>query len=164
MIDKFLYILIIVVIIILIKVVLDERNTKPGITKIINNSNKGMTREHKRVYDILEAPERKYLPETSYSQDDFNYSLMGYVSRSEDDPNYNPNLTSTNRLKLFGRKDVNNRRLYNYYVVENGVKIPLDNNKEIYDDEQIKIDKLSGNFDVNLYDTEQTFNYNPFSF
>ena len=161
MVDKLLYISVILIILILIKIVLEENHGVkiPNPIKIINNSPLGLSREHKRIYDILEPPERKYLPERSYSQSDFNYSQMGYISRNEGSSNFNPD--GSNRMTLYGRKDPDNRRMYEYYVVENGVKVPLNQSKELYDGDTITVPGLSGDFNVILYDIEPTRIYDP---
>jgi hypothetical protein len=147
MIDKLIYIIVIILIIVLIKVLLDNR--KGGGTIMPNIINKVI---NPNPYYDDSAPERVYLPENSYSSKDFQYTLMGYADNG-----------SGIRVRLYGRKDPDNRRLYQYYIKdENDIKIQLAISKELMDNEEINIPQLGGSFKAYLYDIESSnFQYDP---
>lgn len=125
---------------------------------IIKNNLPGIYEQQKQF--LSKGPSKRYIPDNAMSIEDFKYSQIGFLSRSESDSNYNPD--GVNKLALYARKDPDNSRLYQYYVMEDGIKIPLDLNKEIYKDDTVSIPTLTGNFNANIYDTESLLRYNPY--
>lgn len=118
-----------------------------------------------RIFDVLQGPEVSYVPSTKPMSRQSNtpeYQQMGYVVREETDENYNPD--GNNRMKMFGRPEKYGSNKYEYYVMDGTTKVPLDNNKEIDDGDNVNVDGLSGDFKTKIYDTEDNFPYNPFSY
>ena len=101
-----------------------------------------------RKYMINMQPERKYMinvPTRGYPDD---YQLMGILFQDNLETVYN----------LYGRQTYPGSNLYEYYVHaiinNNNIKIPLNINKEIFDNQEINILKLNDkntNFKVKLY-------------
>ena len=111
-----------------------------------------------RIYDILEKPAVTYVPtnsqETSYQQ-------MGFATRDETDEAYNPD--GSNRLNVYGRRQVNSSSKYEYYVVDGDTKVPITDTNELYSDDNINVSGLTGDFKLTIYDTESV-QYNPNAF
>ena len=119
-------------------------------------------RYRERVENKFVEPERDYenscgLPvniRTRGKQPPF--QSMGFLYREETDPNYNKD--DTNRLMLFGRPEWAGSSKYDYYVTtsaNSAIKIPLDNEKELYDGDELSVTGITGKFRLKLYDISQ---------
>jgi len=96
-----------------------------------------------KMNDNILPPERKYIinfPTRGYPD---NYQLMGILQRDNTETAYN----------LYGRQTYPGSSLYEYYVHaiinNNNIKIPLNINKEIFDEQEINIS--GANKDNNLF-------------
>jgi hypothetical protein len=114
---------------------------------------------YRRIFDPLIGPEKDYIPSTSRTQ---TYQLVGYVYRSEDNPDYNPE--EENRLMLFMRNSLTNRDRYDYYVKSAELKIPLGEDiSEIYDGDTVSVTGFSGDFTAKIYENKEII-YDPNAF
>ena len=84
------------------------------------------------------------------------FQSMGFLYREETDANYNKD--DANRLMLFGRPEWAGSSKFDYYVTAPGnstIKIPLTNEKELYDGDEMAIVGFTGNFKLKLYDVSE---------
>lgn len=126
-------------------------------------------RDRRVVYDPLTAPERRYNNVRPLQLGYFNYptrglpepyQMIGYLSRNADEK----------FIQLYGRPTYPGSNLWEYYagIEQNGYlqKIPLQNNKEIFDGDTITIPGMNeskGIFTVKLYNYD-TPRYNPYDY
>ncbi len=72
--------------------------------------------------------------------------------------------SSGTRLPLFGRPEYSGALNWEYYVKTNqdnsNIKIPLDNTKELYNDDIVNVNSYSGDFMVEIYKLD-TIRYLP---
>ena len=122
--------------------------------------------DERRLHSQLEPPVRRYqdgiIPGTGiHSQGGpENYQQVGVLIRSDgvNDDNY--------ILKLFGRREYQGARTYEYYFTVNSgndfIKFPLEirGNRELYDDDEVYIELYKLNYKVQLYEYD-TYKYNP---
>jgi hypothetical protein len=84
------------------------------------------------------------------------FQSMGFLYREESNPDYNKD--DTNRLMLFGRPEWAGSSKFDYYVTTSGnstIKIPLSNEKELYDGDELEIVGFAGKFKLKLYEVSQ---------
>jgi hypothetical protein len=115
----------------------------------IKNKNK----YENRIENKLIKPERDIPINISTRGPETRFQAVGFLYRDETDPNYNIN--DTNRLTLFGRPEWVGSSKFDYFVStseNSAMKIPLENEKEIYDDDEIEVIGFTGTFKVKLYD------------
>ena len=135
-----------------------EYNTKESkISKNIDTSSENMYNEDildkKVLYDNFVPPikrykspyrNRKYINIPTQGMPD-NYQLLGVAMNNDNTKAYN----------LFGRQTYPSSSEYEYYIIGNidntQIKIPLNNSKEIFDKDSIRVLELNDTFLVNLY-------------
>lgn len=84
------------------------------------------------------------------------FQAMGFLYREETDPHYNKD--DINRLMLFGRPEWAGSSKYDYYVTTAGnsdIKIPILNEKELYDGDELEVVGFTGKFKLKLYEVSQ---------
>ncbi len=84
------------------------------------------------------------------------FQAMGFLYREEIDPHYNKD--DINRLMLFGRPEWAGSSKYDYYVTTSGntdIKIPILNEKELYDGDELEVVGFTGKFKLKLYDVTE---------
>jgi len=113
-----------------------------------------------RIYNPLESPEKTYIPTSTLQPNQYEYQMVGLAYLPDTDQNYNPD--KPNRYMIYGRPDYQNRNKYNYYVIEESgaVKIPLEDQVELYSGDTLTIPGVTGTFSVTIYDTEKVY-YTP---
>lgn len=94
-----------------------------------------------------------------------NYHIMGTLTTNNDIDEYNK-LNQDNRiLSLFGRQKYPGSNEYEYYtMLSTGnvmTKVNIDNNKELFNDDEVFIKEINKTYKVNLYKNEE-MKYNPF--
>ena len=110
---------------------------------------------YKRLSDPLLPPERTYpymetkmvpinIPTRGLPEE---FQQVGILLKSDD---------SGETFALFGRREYPGSRNYEYFVTSsskhNALKIPLENKKELYNDNELNIPGYSGNYKVKLYE------------
>ena len=77
-----------------------------------------------------------------------NYKQIGLLKNTDSEEN--------KIIRLFGRQEFPGSNRYEYYtMISSGndlIKIPIDNKKELYDDDIVTIDMLGTDYTVNLHD------------
>jgi hypothetical protein len=120
-------------------------------------------------YNDFKPPERR-IPEYAYPDNSFkqiiniptrgepdNYQMMGVLLRQDTETVFN----------LFGRQKYPGSNQYEYYAQSNlnnnNVKLPITTKgeKELYDDDNVNIPGMNGQFKVKLYSLDVP-RYNPF--
>ena len=128
---------------------------------------------YRRLQDQLEEPSRTYQPTSqtyippgaipvnqSTQGGEPSYQAVGYVYRDETDPAYNPDQVNT--FQLYGRPTYYGSNIWEYYVIiQNNVKIVLDNTKEIEDGDKVTIRGYAGEWNVTIYE-DKTIKYIPY--
>lgn len=113
-----------------------------------------------KIYDRLSGPTKFYSPENIRPSGPGQYQVMGYVYRSEDDVNYNPD--GTNKYTLYGRRDYKNTNKHEYYVAkDDGIKVPISNTNELYSGDTVSVTGNTGDFKTEVYENEEIV-YNPY--
>tara|TARA_B110000285_G_scaffold191570_1_gene219465 strand:- start:4292 stop:4846 length:555 start_codon:yes stop_codon:yes gene_type:complete len=141
---------------------------KLKIIRDLNNQGLIEQRYRDRVNDKFVEPERDYvntrgLPVNIRTRGaEPAFQSIGFLYRDESSANYN--VDDENRFMLFGRPEWSGSSQFDYYVTSSGgssIKIPLSNEKELYDGDEVAIVGFTGNFKVELYDVSQ-IKYIPF--
>ena len=117
---------------------------------------------YRKVYDKLEEPTRKYDNSINVRTrgEQPSYQNIGYVYRDETDPLYNAD--EVNRIALYGRPDYTGSDRWEYYVLaSDGIKIILDNKKEIYTDDTVAVKGFAGDWTAQVNDYQE-YKYIPF--
>ena len=113
-----------------------------------------------KIYDRLSGPTKFYSPENTRPSGPGQYQVMGYVYRSEDDANYNPD--GTNKYTLYGRRDYKNSNRFEYYVAkDDGIKVPISNTNEMYSGDVVSVTGQTGEYTSEIYENEDIV-YNPY--
>ncbi len=120
-----------------------------------NNAKSVLIREFKplfeqRLENPLMPPERTY-PSNRINiktQGEDTYQQVGFVHQQ----------SSGTRLPLFGRRDFRSSDTWEYYVKDNkddnDLKIPIEDEKELYNDDVVNIPSYSGDMMVTIYDVD----------
>jgi hypothetical protein len=111
---------------------------------------------YRKRYDILEEPTKEYRSSTNLNRP-VSYQVVGFVYRDESNPDYNPE--EDNRLFLYGRPNYQQNDRFEYYVESGGIKIPLDNTREIYTGDTISVKGYNGTFTAEIYEVEDRYIY-----
>jgi hypothetical protein len=110
---------------------------------------------YKRLSDPLLPPERTY-PYMETRMVPINIPTRGLPEQFQQMGVLLKNDDSGETFALFGRREYPGSRNYEYYVTSsskyNALKIPLDNKKELYNDNELTIPGYSGSFKVKLYE------------
>jgi len=138
---------------------------------IITNTTPGVPRKsifERRLHDKLEAPEKTYM-NTPNIQTPINirtrgerpqYQSVGFLFDAT-----NSNI-ETQRLQLFGRPEYYGSTQYEYYIIDNSrnnIKIPLNNQKEIFSKDSIIVPSITGSYVATVYDNDES-KYIPYLF
>ena len=133
-----------------------------NIASIDSDTLPSKNRDYDRIFNPLRQPQRRYdsYPNIVGSSTPFGnptqglfgaFQQMGYLSQQDGE-----------KMKLFGRRS--GRYEHDYFVTSGDdptLKIPLNNKKELMDNESIQIPGYSGEFKVHLYELEG-LRYNPY--
>lgn len=97
-----------------------------------------------------------------------NYHLLGTLiadKQIDEDNNYNKLAQDNKIISLFGRQKYPGSSEYEYYtMISTGnvmTKIPIEQQRELFNDDNIFIKELNGDYKVSLYPNE-ALKYNPF--
>lgn len=164
------FISIVILLLVIIYLILNKRKSNKtyvdGAKKIINRYPQDQRPDlYRQMNDKLDEPSRSYFPGTRINihtrGEELPYQSMGYVFRSEDDPDYNKD--EVNRLVLYGRPDYRGSDIYEYYVIspKDDIKVPLDNTREIFSGDKISIRGYSGEFTAEVYEYRE-YKYIPY--
>ena len=164
------YFIIVILLVVISYVILMKQKTKSIIKKAYVDTARQLINKYpqdkrqglyRQMYDKLEEPRREYdnrinirtrgeLP---------SFQNIGYVYRDESDPSYNPD--EKNRLALYGRPTYEGSDTFEYYIIENDIKMKLSNNKEIYTDDKVVVKGFSGEWTAEINDYTQ-YRYIPY--
>ena len=139
--------------------------------------------DDKKITDIFEAPAKRperiqmgYNPIMKSSNNPLdpyptrgypdNYHLLGTISAIETDNTVYDKLSQDNKiLSLFGRQKYPGSSVYEYHtMISTGntmIKLPIDNKRELFNDDTVDIKELNTTYKVQLYPNEE-LKYNPF--
>lgn len=97
---------------------------------------------------------------------DYNDNNNNYTLPSDDDnTHYNKLIQDNKIISLFGRQKYPGSSEYEYYTMistgNNMTKIPIDQQRELFNNDSVFIKELNSDFYVNLYPNE-ALKYNPF--